>query len=85
MEIRIEMLFRYLITRNHPQLHDVPTHVHADVYPHMIFTVSVAAGFARSLAKRSHRFVQILYRGLSCALHTSRHARTSTRIPILSP
>src|SRR5215471_17022323 len=60
-------------------------HVHADVYLHVIFAVSVAGRLARSSPRYLHQLVQILFRWGPCALHPSHPARTSTRIPILSP
>jgi hypothetical protein len=57
------MLFRYLVTRTHPQLDDVPMHVHADVCLHPILALSLDGEYAQFLSELQRKPVRILFRG----------------------
>jgi hypothetical protein len=57
------------VTRNHPQFHNMPTHLHAFVCPNLIFARSCDADFARFHTALRRKPVRILFRGGWCSFH----------------
>jgi hypothetical protein len=81
MEIHLEMLFQYLVTRGYLQRHDVPMHVHADVCPPIIFHLF----YVRLSENYRREPLHILLRCKSFVLQTWYLVNTSARMQLLSP
>ena len=85
MEIRFEMLFGYLVILSHPQRHDVPTHVHADVCPRTVFHPFYHRSVVQLSANYCCEPLHIFLRCISFVVHTWHLVNTSTRMQLLSP
>jgi hypothetical protein len=71
MGIRLKMLFRFLIARNHVQLQDVPMHVYADVCSQPDSHPLLDDAFIRSVPKCRRVRLQVLFRSVCFGLHVS--------------